>query len=72
MDKKDNGTAMLGIMAVIIVIEMIVCVVFPLAVPGFSKQGWSLPAMVIALLLPYIYFFIFAGAQVARNRKNKK
>jgi phosphotransferase system glucose/maltose/N-acetylglucosamine-specific IIC component len=71
-EKKDSGTLLMVIMGIIIVIEVVVCIIMPLAVPTFSKESYALPLMIIALILPYIYFFIFGGIQVARNRAEKK
>jgi hypothetical protein len=71
-EKKDSGTGLMIIMGIIIVIEVIVCIILPLAISSFSKEAYALPMMIIALILPYIYFFIFGGMQVARDKAEKK
>ncbi|MDR1016285.1 MAG: hypothetical protein LBL67_02285 [Coriobacteriales bacterium] len=70
--QKDNSTALFAIMGVIVVIEVIVCIICPIAIANFEKNPVALPLMIIALLLPYIYFFVFAGIQAAKNKAAKK
>lgn len=68
-DPNDTGMAQFGIMACVIVLLFVLCIVCPLAVPNWSKQPVALPLMAIGLLLPFLYFFIFGGAQLARNKR---
>ena len=68
-DPNDTGMVQFGIMACVIVLLFVLCIVCPLAVPNWSKQPVALPLMAIGLLLPFLYFFIFGGAQLARNKR---
>ena len=51
---------------------VVLCIVCPLVVQGWSKQPYALPLMAIGLLLPFVYFFVFGGAQLAKNRQKKQ
>ena len=66
---EDTGMGAFGVMIAIIVFLAALCIVCPLAVPNWSKQPVALPLMAIGLLLPFVYFFIFGGMQLARNKK---
>ena len=68
-DPNDTGMLQFGIMVCIIVFLAILCIVCPLAITGWSKLPIALPLMAIGLLLPFLYFFVFAGAQLAREKK---
>lgn len=57
------------VMLVIVAILAVLCIVCPLAVPNWSSQPYSLPLMAFGLLLPFVYFFIFGGRQLFRDRK---
>ncbi len=71
-NSETNGAARFGIMLVLIVILFALCIVCPLAVPNWSSLGIALPLMTIGLLLPFFYFFIFGGIQVAHDRAAAK
>lgn len=69
MESQDTGKIPFMIMIAIIAFLFVVCIVCPLAVPGWSKQPYALPLMAIGLLLPFVHFFVFGGAQIGRNKK---
>ncbi len=66
-DTDGNGR-FIG-MLVVIAVLFVLCIICPIAVAGWSKLAVALPLMAIGVLLPFLYFFIFAGAQVAKDRK---
>ena len=66
-DTDGNGR-FIG-MLVVIAILFVLCIICPIAVAGWSKLPAALPLMAIGVLLPFLYFFIFAGAQVAKDKK---
>lgn len=68
-DKEDTGKVQFGIMIVIIIFLAILCIVCPLAISGWSKLPIALPLMATGLLLPFLYFFIFGGMELARRKK---
>lgn len=70
-DSSDTGNLQFGIMCVIIVFLAILCIVLPLAIKGWAKMPIALPLEAIGLLLPFVYFFIFGGAQIARNKAQR-
>ena len=64
-----NGNVPFGIMCVIAVVLFALCIVCPLAVPGWSKLPISLPLMAGALLLPFLFFFVYGGKRVAQLKR---
>jgi len=73
-DSEDTGTTKFGIMMVIVALLAILCIVLPLlpadmfgGVP-FSKTPMALPLMATGMLLPFLFFFVFAGPQALANR----
>ena len=52
----------------------ILCIVMPLLPPSlfggvpFSKTPMALPLMATGMLLPFLFFFIFAGPRALSNR----
>ena len=66
-DTDGNGR-FIG-MLVVIAILFVLCIICPIAVAGWSKLPAALPLMAVGVLLPFLYFFIFAGAQVAKDKK---
>jgi hypothetical protein len=73
MSNNDSGGgAAFPVMMVILVIMVVCCMVLPL-IPaemyplvdgkpaGFSAQPWAVPVMGVALLLPFVHFFIFGA-----------
>lgn len=75
MDNKESsnkessgGTAFYAMLGVLTFMA-VACIVCPLAIPGFSKQGYAVPLMAAALSLPFVHFFIFGGMEIARSRK---
>ncbi len=64
----ETGKTPFIVMLLIVVILAALCIVCPLAVPNWSSQPYALPLMAIGLLLPFVYFFLFGGAQIARDK----
>lgn len=58
LDETDGNSRFI-IMIVVIIINFIGCIVCPLAIPGFSKTAMALPIMLVAMLLPFVYFLVF-------------
>lgn len=56
---ETDGNTRFAIMIAVIVINFIGCIVCPLAIPGFSKTAMALPIMLVAMLLPFVYFLVF-------------
>ncbi len=67
---ETDGAARFAIMLVVIAILFVLCIVCPLAVAGWSKLPAALPLMVTGIVLPFAYFFIFGGLQIAKNKAN--
>jgi MFS family permease len=67
-NSETDGAVRFGIMLVLVALLAVLCIVCPLAVTGWSKLPIALPLMAIGLLLPFVYFFIFGGAQLAKNK----
>ena len=74
-DDGDTGTVQFAIMMVIVALLAILCIVLPLLPAdvfggvAFSKTPMALPLMAIGMLLPFLFFFVFAGPQALKNRK---
>ena len=69
---ETDGNGRFGVMLVIVAILFILCIVCPLVVTNWSKQPYALPLMATGLLLPFVYFFIFGGAQLAKRKSLEK
>ena len=70
-DKNDTGMVPFIVMVFIIAFLAVLCIVCPLAIQGWSRLPVALPLMATGLLLPFLYFFIFGGMQLARNKAAK-
>ena len=68
MENKESNAAF-WIMMAILAYMLIACIICPIAIAGFSRQPYALPMMVVALILPFIHFFIFAGMEIAKSDK---
>lgn len=66
-----SGTAPFAIMLAIVVILFSLCIVCPLAISGWPKLPIALPLMATGMLLPFAFFFIFGGKQLAKNAGKK-
>ncbi|MDO5801454.1 MAG: MFS transporter [Coriobacteriia bacterium] len=66
-----SGTAPFAIMLAIVVILFSLCSVCPLAISGWSKLPIALPLMATGMLLPFAFFFIFGGKQLAKDAGRK-
>ena len=69
-NSESDGMMRFGVMLVIVAILAVLCIVCPHGGSGWSKQPYALPLMGLSgLLLPFLYFFVFGGAQLAKNKK---
>ena len=74
-DEGDTGTTLFAIMMVIVAVLAILCIVMPLLPADvfggmpFSKTPMALPLMATGMLLPFLFFFIFAGPLAIKQRK---
>ena len=72
MDEKPlsdtDGNGRFYLMLAVVVLNFVGCIVCPLAIPNFSATSFALPVMGAAMLLPFIYFFVF-GLQGASKEK---
>lgn len=68
---ETDGMGRFVIMIIIVAILAALCIVCPLAIPTWSKEAYALPLMAAGIILPFIYFFIFGGLQLAKNKSNK-
>lgn len=66
-----SGTAPFAIMLAIVVILFSLCIVCPLAISGWSKLPIALPLMSTGMLLPFAFFFVFGGKQLAKDAGKK-
>jgi uncharacterized RDD family membrane protein YckC len=69
---ESGGGAAFPAMMVVLVVMVVCCMILPLVpadmyplvngkATGFSGQPWAVPVMGIALLLPFLHFFIFGA-----------
>jgi hypothetical protein len=57
-------------MMVILAYMLITCIICPIALVGNAAYAEvRLPLMIIALAAPFVHFFIFAGIEIAREKK---
>jgi hypothetical protein len=69
MEIKENNVAFWSMM-VILAYMLIACIFCPIAFAGNpAYTGIRLPLMIVALVLPFIHFFIFAGMEIAKGGK---
>ena len=68
-DDAGSGNVRFGIMIAIVVILFALCIVCPLAVPNWTKLPIALPLMAVGMLLPFAFFFVFGGAQLAKDKQ---
>ena len=66
-DDSDTGMVPFVAMMLIAAFLAILCIVCPLAVPGWKANPLAMPLDLIALLLPFVHFFIFAGPQALKK-----
>ena len=66
-DDSDTGMVPFVVMMFIAAFLAILCIVCPLAVPGWKANPLAMPLDLIALLLPFVHFFIFAGPQALKK-----
>lgn len=64
-----NGTVPFAVMCVIAVLLFVLCIVCPLAISDWSSLSISLPLMAIALLLPFVFFFVYGGKRLAQLKR---
>ena len=65
--ETDTGMVPFVIIMCIAAFLAALCIVCPLAVPGWSAKPYAMPLDLIALLLPFVFFFIFAGPQALKK-----
>ncbi len=65
---ETDGNARFWVMILVVVINFIGCIVCPLAIPGFSKTDMALPIMLVAMLLPFVYFFVFGVIGIGKEK----
>ncbi len=65
---ETDGNARFWIMLAVVLINFIGCIVLPLTIPNFSKTDMALPIMLIAMLLPFLYFFVFGGQGLGKEK----
>lgn len=68
-DDGDTGMVPFIVMMLIAAFLAILCIACPLVVPGWKSNPLAMPLDLIALLLPFVHFFIFAGPLALKNRK---
>ncbi|MDO4182047.1 MAG: MFS transporter [Coriobacteriia bacterium] len=66
-DASDTGMVPFIVMMCIAAFLAVLCIVCPLVVQGWSKRPVALPLMATGLLLPFVFFFIFAGPAAAKQ-----
>lgn len=69
---EDSGGVAFWCMMLVIAFLLVVCVILPLAIDGYSKQPYALPLMATGLALPFVHFFIFGGMALAEKKKAEK
>lgn len=67
-DEGDDGKVPFATMIVLIVILFALCIVCPLAVPGWSQLPMALPLMATGMLLPMVFFFVEGFRGKARQK----
>ena len=68
-DDGDTGMVPFIVMMLIAAFLAVLCIACPLVVPGWKSNPLAMPLDLIALLLPFAHFFIFAGPLAVKNRK---
>ena len=68
-DPNDTGMVPFIVIMCIAAFLAVLCIVCPLVIAGWSKLPIALPLMATGLLLPFLFFFIFAGPQALKQRK---
>lgn len=56
----ESGMTNFIIMLVVVAFLFVTCIICPLVITGWSKLPIALPIMATGVLLPFLYFFIFA------------
>ena len=69
---QDSGMGKFILMLIIIAILFILCIVLPLCIPTFSAEPYALPLMATGVILPFVFFFIFGGMQLAKDKQNRE
>ena len=66
---ETDGNMRFWVMIGVVIINFIGCIVCPLTIPGFSKTDMALPIMLVAMLLPFLYFFVFGGQGLGKEKE---
>lgn len=65
---EEDGNGRFWIMIIVIAINFIGCIVCPLAIPNFSSTSMALPIMLVAMLLPFVYFLVFGSQGLSKEK----
>jgi hypothetical protein len=69
METKESNVAF-WIMMVILAYMLTACIICPIVLVGNAfYASIRLPLMIVALVLPFAHFLIFAGMEIARSGK---
>ena len=71
-NSETDGTVRFVLILVVAAILAVLCIVCPLVVTGWSKLPIALPLMAVGVLLPFVYFFVFATPQAMKNKAKLK
>jgi len=71
MKRKGSGVIEFSIICVLVLFMLIVSIIMPLASPTYSTQPYAFVLIVLSLILPYLFFFIWGGKALS-NLRNKK
>lgn len=63
-----DGDIRFWVMIFVVIVNFVGCIVCPLTIPKFSGTPFALPIMLIAMLLPFVYFFVFGGLGLVKER----
>ena len=69
---ETDGGARFWLMIVVALVLAVLCIVCPLAIPDWSSIPAALPLMAVGILLPFVYFFVFAGMQLAKDKSKRR
>ena len=71
-NSETDGGARFWLMIVVALVLAVLCIVCPLAIPDWSSIPAALPLMAVGILLPFVYFFVFAGMQLAKDKSKRR
>ena len=71
-NSETDGGARFWLMIVVALVLAVLCIVCPLAIPDWASIPAALPLMAVGILLPFVYFFVFAGMQLAKDKSKRR